>query len=255
MPRTARIVIPNYPHHIIQRGHNRQTVFASDDDYGYYLDNLAEWKEFYGCKVYAFCLMTNHVHLVIDPGDHVENLGRLMKRLAGRQTRYVNRLEGRSGTLWESRFKSSPIDGNSYLLACCRYVEMNPVTAGICSDPAAYPWSSCCSKVADLITWSKQAPNSYPWLDFDPLYLGMGKTKNERQQCYLDFLAEAVPEKEKEIIRLAVQRGQLTGGAAFIDEIEARLQRRVEFRKQGRPKKPEFRIKSGDRPEVSPLKA
>ncbi|MCK4691102.1 MAG: transposase [Desulfuromonadales bacterium] len=239
MPRTARIVIPNYPHHIIQRGHNRQTIFASDDDYCYYLDNLAEWKELYGCKIYAFCLMTNHVHLVIDPGDNPDSLGKLMKRVAGRQTRYVNRLENRSGTLWGSRFKSSPIDSNSYLLACCRYVEMNPVVAGLCSDPAEYPWSSCCSKVAGIVTWSEQAPSLYPWLDFDPLYLDMGKTEKERQQHYHTFLTETVSEKEKEIIRLAVQRGQLTGGAAFIDEIEVKLNRRIEFRRQGRPKKHE----------------
>jgi len=252
MPRTARIVIPNYPHHIVQRGHNRQAVFASDDDYRYYLDNLAEWKKFYGCKVYAFCLMTNHVHLVIDPGDHAENMGKLMKRVAGRQTRYVNRLEYRSGTLWESRFKSSPVDNNSYLLACCRYIEMNPVTAGMCSDPAEYLWSSCASKVADISIRVDRMKNLYPWLDFDPLYLDMGKTKNERQLRYRKFLTKTISEQESEIIKLAVQRGQLTGGATFIDEIEKKLQHRVEFRKPGRPKK-DF-SQSGDRPEVSPLK-
>jgi len=198
--------------------------------------------------------MTNHVHLVIDPGDNVENLGRLMKRIAGRQTRYVNRLEDRSGTLWESRFKSSPIDSNNYLLACCRYVEMNPVAAGTCSDPAEYRWSSCCSKVVETIIWGHQTPNLYPWLDPDPLYLDMGKTENERQQGYREFLAEAVSDQEREFIKQAVQRGQLTGGATFIDEIEAKLQRRIEFRKQGRPKGSGL-TKSGDRPEVSPLKA
>lgn len=146
MPRTARIVIPSYPHHIIQRGHNRHSVFAGKDDYLYYLDNLAEWKQRLECRVYAFCLMTNHVHLVIAPGEDPESLGRLMKRLAGRQTRFVNRMEGRSGTLWEGRFKSSPIETNAYLLACCRYVEMNPVLAGMCAEPSEYPWSSCSSK-------------------------------------------------------------------------------------------------------------
>jgi putative transposase len=167
MPRTARITLPNYPHHIIQRGHNRQSVFAGDDDYHYYLDNLAEWKEQLKSRVYAFCLMTNHVHLVVDPGEDPENPGRLMKRLAGRQTRFINRLEGRSGTLWEGRFKSSPIDSNDYLLACCRYVEMNPVFAGMYDDPAAYPWSSGRSRVAD---------KTFAWLDDDPLYLGLGPT-------------------------------------------------------------------------------
>ena len=125
MPRCARLVLPNCPHHIIQRGHNRQVVFVGDDDYLYYLDNLQEWKSELECKVYAYCLMTNHVHLVIDPGDAPENLALLMKRVAGRQTCYVNKLEKRSGSLWEGRYKSSPINANEYLLACCRYVELN----------------------------------------------------------------------------------------------------------------------------------
>lgn len=230
MPRASRIVLPHYPHHVVQRGHNRQAVFACDDDYFYYLDNLAEWKEAYACRVYAFCLMTNHVHLVVDPGEDPESLGRLMKRVAGRQTRFVNRLEGRSGTLWEGRFRSSPIDSNSYLLACCRYVEMNPVAAGMCVDPAAYRWSSCASKVGVKAT---------AWLDFDPLYQGLADGESERQQRYRSFLQETVTEREREVILRAVQRGQLTGGTAFVDEIEERLDRRIEMRGPGRPRKTE----------------
>lgn len=228
MPRTARIVIPDYPHHVIQRGHNRQVVFSAVDDYLYYLDNLAEWKAIYECKIYAFCLMTNHVHLVINPGDNPENLGKLMKRVAGRQTRYTNCQEGRSGTLWEGRFKSSPIDSNSYLLACCRYIEMNPVAAGICNAPADYPWSSCRSKIAD---------KQFEWLDLDPLYQSLAPSAEERCQRYKDFLSESVSDQERETIKRAVQRGQLTGGASFIDEIERRLNRRIELRGQGRPRK------------------
>lgn len=228
MPRTARIILPSYPHHIIQRGHNRQAVFAGEDDYRYYLENLAEWKELFKCKIYAFCLMTNHVHLVVEPGEDAMSLSRLMKRLAGRQTRFVNRLEGRSGTLWEGRFKSSPIENNSYLLACCRYVEMNPVFAGMCDDPAAYPWSSCGSKVT-----SKQ----FAWLDDDPLYVGLGATDDERRQRYREFLQQSISDEEKEVILGAVRRGQLTGGNAFVDEIESRLNRRIELRGRGRPRK------------------
>ncbi len=119
MPRQSRIVLPNCPHHIIQRGHNRQVVFSGDDDYLYYLENLKEWKTELGCKVFAYSLMTNHVHLVIDPGDDVDNLGLLMKRIGGRQTRYINKLEKRTGSLWEGRYKSSLIQANQYLLACC----------------------------------------------------------------------------------------------------------------------------------------
>ncbi len=226
MPRTSRIVVPNYPHHIIQRGHNRQTVFATDDDYHYYLENLAKYKTIYDCKVYAFCLMTNHVHLIVDPGNDSQNLGKLMKRVAGRQTRYVNRVERRSGTLWEGRFRSSPIETNGYLLACCRYVEMNPVAAGLCADPASYPWSSCFSKVVE---------NKFDWLDFDPFYLDLAETAEDRRGKYRIYLRETVSDKEKQVIQRAALRGQLTGGAAFVDEIERRLERRIEVRGQGRP--------------------
>ena len=149
MPRTARIVVTGYPHYIIQRGYNRQVVFALDEDYQYYLDNLCEWKEKLGCKVYAYCLMTNHVYLIVDPGEDGGNLARLMKRVAGRQTRYLNKLEKRTGSLWEGRFKSSTISADKYLLACSRYVELNPVRAGIVADPGDYRWSSYGSKTSD----------------------------------------------------------------------------------------------------------
>src|SRR5690606_4349382 len=105
----GRIVLPNYPHHVVQRGHNRQVVFAHDDDCRRYLADLRELKEAFGVKVYAYCLMTNHVHLLLAPGESASGLGQLMKALAARTIRYRNRLEGRSGTLWESRYKSSVV--------------------------------------------------------------------------------------------------------------------------------------------------
>jgi len=228
MPRTARIILTGYPHHILQRGHNRQTVFASDEDYLYYLDNLKEWKEKLGCKVYAYCLMTNHVHLVIDPGDDERNLALLMKRVAGRQTRYVNKLEQRSGSLWEGRYKSSPINTNEYLLACCRYVELNPVRAGMVVDPLAYRWSSYGSKVGV----HRQA-----WLDDDPCYLALADSPDQRAERYAAWVMETTPAEELEQICLALQRGQLTGSMRFVDEIAEKIERRVEFRGPGRPRR------------------
>jgi putative transposase len=109
MPRVGRVVLPNHPHHVVQRGHNRQVVFADARDFEYYLADLRELKEALGLRVYAYCLMTNHVHLLLSPGDTPASLGQLMKALAARMTRYRNKLEGRSGTLWESRYKSSVV--------------------------------------------------------------------------------------------------------------------------------------------------
>ena len=126
MPRRLRFDLPNVPQHVIQRGVDRQPVFFCDDDCLIFLDWLGDYARKRGIGLHAYCLMTNHVHLVIDPGEDPDNLGRLMKRLAGRQTRYVNRMEQRSGSLWEGRYKSSLIQDDAYLMACCRYVELNP---------------------------------------------------------------------------------------------------------------------------------
>jgi len=213
----------------VQRGHNKQVVFAEEADFLYYLSTLEEYKEIYGAKVYGFCLMTNHVHLILQPGDAVAGMGRLMKRLAGRQTRSVNRHELRTGTLWESRYRSSPIETEAYLLACCRYVELNPVRAGMVGDPSEYPWFS----------FQRHAGGGgrFAWVDMDPCYLGLGATDEERAARYRDFVHSAVGAGELSLIREAVQRGQLTGTQRFVDQVEKIIGRRIERRKQGRPRK------------------
>ena len=227
MPRSARIVIRGYPHHIIQRGHNRQAVFVSDDDYLFYLDNLREWKEKLACKVYAYCLMTNHVHLIVDPGEDERSLAQLIKRVAGRQTRHVNKLEKRTGSLWEGRYKSSTISTDEYLLACCRYVELNPVRAGLVTDPIEYRWSSYRGKTGK---------RKEEWLDFDPCYMGLAGSKKKRAERYKGWVKGTIPEGEWDVIRQSLQRGQLTGSARFVDEIERKTKRRIEFRGPGRPR-------------------
>ena len=136
VPRIARVVLPAYPHHVVQRGHNQEVCFADDADYERYLATLAEFKRKLGVKVYAWCLMTNHVHLLLAPST-ATSLGLLMQRLSGRQTRYHNRLEQRSGTLWQGRYKSSLVQHEGYLLACCRYIELNPVRARLRQQVAA----------------------------------------------------------------------------------------------------------------------
>ena len=120
MPRKARVIVAGMLHHIVQRGHNRKAVFVEPDDYRYYLENLQEWKLALGIKVYSFCLMTNHVQLMVEPPEDCATVSRLMKQLAARQTRRVNKLEGRSGSMWESRYKISPVQRERYLLQCCR---------------------------------------------------------------------------------------------------------------------------------------
>lgn len=227
MPRIGRLIIPNYPHHVIHRGHNRQAIFACDDDYRYYLDNLAEWKSALGCRLYAYCLMTNHIHLVVDPGDDPESLAKLMKRVAGRQTRYVNRIERRTGTLWEGRYRSSIICKDTYLMACCRYVEMNPVRACIVSHPSEYRWSSYGEKTGD----------EGRIIDPDPAFEGLAENEGERKTAYARWVLSAVPEGEWAKIREAVQRSHLTGEHRLEEEVARKLGIRLELKKPGRPRK------------------
>lgn len=228
MPRSARIILPSTPHHIVQRGHNRQTVFVSDEDYNYYRENLIEFKREYDCRIYAYCLMTNHVHLIVDPRKKPESLSLLMKRVAGRQTRYVNKLEKRTGSLWEGRFKSSLISSKEYLPACCRYIELNPLRAGLVTDPTQYKWSSYAAKVIG---------KKDPVVDDHPFYLSLGENAQERQKAYAEYVLGTVPEYELKLIRDALQRGQLTGSDRFRAQIEKKLGIRLSNKKPGRPKK------------------
>ncbi|QXH58169.1 transposase [Pseudomonas maumuensis] len=228
MPRGGRVLLPHCPHHIVHRGHNRQVVFAQDTDFQRYLADLRELKDAFGVKVYAYCLMTNHVHLLLVPDDACAGLSQLMKTLAARATRYRNRLEGRSGTLWESRFKSSIVQSDTYLLACCRYIELNPVRARMTVEAGDYPWSSYSVRMG--------AAKRQNWLDDNPLFEALGETEELRRKRYAEFVRQAISDEELSLIRDAIQRGQLTGSSRFVDEIAQITGKRIERRKQGRPK-------------------
>jgi len=171
--------------------------------------------------------MTNHVHLIVDPGSEAANLSLLMKRLAGRHTRRINRLERRSGTAWNGRFKCSPIETDRYLLACYRYVDLNPVRACMVAHPADYPWSSYRAKVGLA---------NCDWLDFDPCYFALAARLEQRQARYRRWVEGGMSDHELQFIRGAVHRNQLTGSARFILEVEQRIGKRILFRERGRPR-------------------
>ncbi|MCH2160071.1 MAG: transposase [Oleiphilaceae bacterium] len=223
--------MPNCPHHVVQRGHDKKAVFVCDEDYAHYLNTLEKAKKEFDVAVYSFCLMTNHVHLILAPKNRPECLSALMKKVSSKQTRYTNKLEGRSGTLWESRFKSSPIETDTYLLQCSRYVELNPVKARMVSEPEDWAWSSYGVKVG-----LKAGEHIRTWLDADQTYLGLSPNKKERHRRYRAFVKSAVPEQERIKISQALERSQLTGSGKFVDEIERRMGLRVEERGPGRPK-------------------
>ncbi len=227
MSRQARVIVPNFPHHVLQRGHNKQVVFTGKRDYQYYLNNLLEAKQLFDVQIYSYCLMTNHVHLLLNPGEQSGGLGRFMKFIAGRQTRYINKLYGRTGTLWEGRFKSSPVQSELYFLTCCRYIERNPVRAKMVDVPEAYEWSSY---------QEKTGLRENRLVDMDPFFQSLGEKLQTQQRRYREFVQQSEDDNERKQIRQAVQRGQLTGSEKFVDQVEQKLGLRVEWRGQGRPK-------------------
>ena len=227
MPRIGRVVVPNMPHHVVQRGHNRNAVFVENNDYAYYLDTLIEWKQLLQVKVYAWCLMTNHVHLLLDPGEDVKSIGLLMKRLAGRQTRYVNKQENRTGSLWAGRYKMSIVDSDSYFLQCCRYIELNPVKAKMVTRPEHYLWSSYKENVnlSPSKIVNRSAFKNLSEVDFD---------------AYRDFVAQGSSESETTFISQRLESNRLTGDDPFVEEIELRTGIRMEYKRPGRPPKIEM---------------
>ncbi len=202
MARQPRLALVGYPHHIVQRGHNRRDVFVIDRDRLAYLATLREFRETLGLKVHGYCLMSNHVHLIIDPGDDAANLSRLMKHLAARHTRRINRIEGRTGSAWEGRFRCSPVDSEKYLLACTRYVDLNPVRAGLVQRPEDYRWSSYRARIG---------LDPCNWLDPDPCYLALAANAEGRAQRYRLFVEQGIHAQELRFLREAIQCNQFIG--------------------------------------------
>src|SRR5437879_9437410 len=141
MPRRARIMLADAPVHVIQRGNNRGACFVNDEDRDFYLFHLARGLGRFGCQLHAYCLMTNHVHLLLTP-EGAESCAPLMKHMGQLHSQYFNKRYGRTGSLWEGRFRSCLVQSEGYVLARYRYIKLNPVRASMVIHPGDYPWSS-----------------------------------------------------------------------------------------------------------------
>ncbi len=227
MPRRARLAVANVAWHIIQRGNNRSACFFSESDYLVYLHLLAQQSAKFGCALHAYCLMTNHVHLLLTP-DNASGPSLMMKHLGQCYVQYINRTYQRSGTLWEGRFKSCLAQHENYALHCYRYIELNPVRACMVSTPEDYTWSSfrhnSGSVVNDLIT-----PHSS--------YMGLGKSSPQRQSVYRALVDSGVSEDVVEAIRVSTNGNFVLGDDQFVREMHCALNRQVVPRRPGRPGK------------------
>jgi putative transposase len=227
MPRRPRVMLPGVPLHLIQRGNNRSICFASHEDYRFYLEILEDHAPKTGCHVHAYVLMTNHVHLLIS-ADSPEGAGKLMKAVSQRYVQYFNRMYQRSGTLWEGRFRSCLLQEEAYLLACMRYIELNPVRAAMVEHPAEYRWSSYNANAQGGVS-SIVSPHG--------LYLSLGRDADERQQAYRELFRFQLDPGVVDQLRVATNGNVALGNGRFTEKITEALGRRVVHTMRGRSKK------------------
>ena len=221
MARRPRLELPGIPLHVVQRGNNRAACFHADGDRRLYLRCLREAARRNQCAVHAYVLMSNHVHLLVTPST-AGAVAEMMQDLGRRYVRLFNEIHDRSGTLWEGRYKSCLIDSDAYLLTCHRYIELNPVRAGLVVHPAQYPWSSC----AHYALGSRD-PLITRHAIFDQL-AGAMDTFMARYQDDMDL-------KMLDRIRTTVNQGWALGTTAFLERVEGILGRSARPPKRGRP--------------------
>lgn len=227
MPRRARLAVSSIPWHIIQRGNNRTSCFYASDDYQRYLHTLRDMASKFGCAVHAYVLMTNHVHLLLTP-SRKDSAPLLMKHLGQRYVQYFNRCYRRTGTLWEGRFRSCLTQSEGYVLTCYRYIELNPLRAGMVSHPGEYRWSSYGAN-------AEGRPDAL--ITPHPEYLGLGVEELDRLAAYRELFSAHLDRERIEEIRRATNGNYALGDFRFRAQVARMLNRRVTPGTGGRPRK------------------
>ena len=224
MPRTARVVFPSMPYHIISRGNNREPVFQEKEDFEKYLEICRRYKEQYEFKLYHWVLMNNHVHLLIETKEN-SSLSKVMQGIHLVYTIWFNRKKGKVGHLWQDRYRSAVIERDHYLLECGRYIERNPLRAGVVKDPREYPWSSY-----RVYGYGKGDGLT----DRHDLYGVMGKGPFQRQRAYREYVCSNRDKEEQEI------REKMAKGAIGVAEFQEQMDKKaIEIKRprRGRPRK------------------
>lgn len=225
MARLPRIDLPDIPQHVVQRGNNRLPCFLDDQDRLSYLTVLREALHATKCRLHAYVLMDNHVHLLMSSPE-CGAIGRLMQTLGRRYVGQFNAHHGRTGTLWEGRYKACLVDSESYVLRCARYIDLNPVRARMVDDPACFRWSSCAALCGQ---------RDDPLISLHSAQAALGDTSQERADAYRRLLAEAVSNDDLTAIRAYLQQQRVWGRDDFRAMIEAKTRRFADVRPAHRP--------------------
>lgn len=225
MARLPRLALPGYAHHILQRGNNRQAIYLRPLDYTTWLQLAAECAHQFHVNIHAYVLMENHFHLLATP-ESAEGLPKMMQALGRRYVRYFNDQHGRTGTLWEGRYKSTVIQAETHLLSCMVYMDLNPVRGGLVAAPQDYPWSSyghyLGQRVDRLIT-------------VHPIVWAMGNTPFSRESAYAELVQRGVGGAAQLALSQATLGGWALGDPGFVAELQKKTQRRVVKASPGRP--------------------
>ena len=225
MARLPRLSVAAYPHHVIQRGNNRQAIFLTTADYQRMVQLLEEHARQCEVAIHAYVLMGNHFHLLVTPQTS-DGLSRMMQAVGRRYVRYFNAAHGRSGTLWEGRYRSTLIEAGPYLLPCMVYMDLNPVRAGLVAQARDYPWSSH-GHYAGLRVDRMVTPH--------PLYWGLGNTPFAREAAYAQLVQQGVSVQQQQELTDSTLRGWALGGPQFVAELQKKTERRLSKARPGRP--------------------
>ena len=225
MARLPRLTLPGYAHHVIQRGNNRQPIFASTQDFQFMLDLLEENARKFQVAIHAYVLMDNHFHLLATP-QTAEGLPQMMQAVGRSYVRYFNDTHRRTGTLWEGRYKSTVIQTERYLLACMVYIDLNPVRAGMVAQARDYPWSSHAHYLG-LRTDKLLTPHPVVW--------ALGNTPFAREAAYAEMVAAGVQAGQQQALTDSALRGWALGEPAFVKNLQTLTARRVSPKPRGRP--------------------
>jgi len=221
-----RLDLPGIPQHIVQRGNDRQPCFAADADFQQYGQEPGEAALKHGCEVHAYVLMTNHVHVLVTPAEP-GGVSRMMQAIGRRYVACFNARYRRTGTLWEGRFKSAPVDSDAYVLACYRYIELNPVRAVMVQSPCHHPWSSYHAN-AHGRSEARIRPHA--------AWSALGATDDARRYAYRELVASGISDEERTSLSLHTQQQKPWGSERFRRQIEALTGRALEVRAAGRPR-------------------
>ena len=220
MARLPRYVIPGQPQHIIQRGNNRQVIFAADAHYQYFRDALVEASDKHGLAVHAYVWMTNHIHLLATPAK-ADSISKVFQSVGRKYVQYFNFTYKRSGTLWEGRYRATVVDSERYLLTVMRYIELNPVRVDMVVHPRDYRWSSYGRNAHG------ETGQNVDWLAAHREYRRLGRSPEQRQAAYRQLFRAAVAKDDLQAIRDCAHKGWALGSTRFTEKIEALTQRRT----------------------------